>query len=283
MIVFFEYGRLGNQLFQYSALKKLYPDERVILIGFEDLDAVVAPIDSIVIKRAKLPRWLPFGLLKRIFQTLLKLRVLTGLSEKQSQGDYEIEKKLGLFFWVRLFQSSFFQNRRVIESLNPSFEVQSEFISQAKTWLSNRLPTYEPVSLVFVHIRRGDYLTWPSRESPAILSLDWYLTAMDELSAAVVSPVFIITTDDPLYANDIFKGRPSILISDNNQYVDFALMTLCQHGILSASSFAWWGAWFSKKTKTGKNLYLAPKYWGGHRSKTWIPEGFISDWITYIE
>ena len=60
-------------------------------------------------------------------------------------------------------------------------------------------------------------------------------------------------------------------------------MGLCSHGILSASSFSWWGALYSKNFNKNKNYYIAPKFWVGHRLKKWIPNNFFTNWITYVE
>jgi len=108
---------------------------------------------------------------------------------------------------------------------------------------------------------------------------------MERIRSQVDKPLFLLLTDDAYYAEDCFGDQPDILISDNDQFVDLALMSLCSHGILSASSFAWWGAWFSLRARKDqmRGIYLGPKYWAGHRDQEWYPEGFISDWITYIE
>jgi hypothetical protein len=283
MIIFFEHGQLGNQLFQYAALRAMYPSERLLLFGFEDLDAVVEPVDATIIKRTDFPRWIPFGLARLLLFVLFRFRLITGLSEHKSEIGCKIVSRVGLLFWVQLCHSSFFQHRQIIEKLDPAFKVRSEHVEKARTWLSQVWCSHDASSLVFVHIRRGDYLRWPSHEKPAVLQLDWFVKAMDRIKANVSQPLFIVVTDDPFYANDVFQQRSDVLISDNSQYIDFALMTLCPNGILSPSSFAWWGAWLSRKVQNGEGIFLAPSYWGGHRCKRWIPEGFTSDWISYIE
>jgi hypothetical protein len=39
----------------------------------------------------------------------------------------------------------------------------------------------------------------------------------------------------------------------------FALMTLCEYGVCSNSSFSWWGAYLMKN----KKIVIMPKYWYG--------------------
>jgi hypothetical protein len=167
-------------------------------------------------------------------------------------------------------------------SNNP--QVKSEHILAASKWLlDNDLSPCSP-SLVFLHIRRGDYINYPDQASPAVLDLTWYLKAIECIKTKVPSPSFVVVTDDYYYALDFFKNLPNFFISNNSFYQDFALMTLCSHGIMSPSSYSWWGAFYALLGHNeSPHIYLAPKYWIGHRKSALYPPGFEFDWITYIE
>jgi hypothetical protein len=282
VIVFFEYGRLGNQLFQYAALKELYPNQRLVLFGFGTLKQAIESVDAIIVEKENLPRFLMAGL-QRLFLMLSKLRIIGAIKETRENTGYVVKKTSGLLLNLRLLKPSYFQHQDVLEKINPSLRLNKDIFRKASDWLDEIVVKSSDQGLVFVHIRRGDYLTWPSRENPAVLEKEWYVRAMDRMREKVKNPIFLLLTDDPYYAKDCFGDQPDILISENDQLVDLALMSLCQHGILSASSFAWWGAWFSQKRSSDEGIYMAPKYWGGHRKKEWEPEGFITNWITYIE
>jgi hypothetical protein len=282
MIFFFEYGRLGNQLFQYAALKELYPNQRLVLFGFGTLKQAIGSVDAIIVEKEKLPRFLMAGL-QRLFLMLSKLRIIGAIKETRENTGYVVKKTGGLLLNLRLLEPSYFQHQDVLEKINPSLRLNEDIFRKASDWLDEKLVKSSDQGLVFVHIRRGDYLTWPSCEYPAVLDKQWYVRAMDRMRAKVKNPIFLFLTDDPYYTKDCFGDQPDILISENDQLVDLALMSLCQHGILSASSFAWWGAWFSKVRSHEPGIYMAPKYWGGHRKAEWVPEGFITNWITYIE
>jgi hypothetical protein len=95
----------------------------------------------------------------------------------------------------------------------------------------------------------------------------------------VDSPLFVIVGDDPYYLHDVFSESDSLVISNNSLEVDFALMTLCSASIISASSFALCGAFYSLSKHT---ICIAPAYWFGHRQRKWIPRGLVLDWITYL-
>ena len=282
MLIYFENGRLGNQFFAYSALRGLYPNQRLVLFGFGTLKQAIESVDAIIIENRKLPRLLEFGI-KQFLVVLAKLRIIGTIQESRENSTYLVKKASGLIFNLHLLKPSYFQHQDVLEKINPSLRLNEDIFRKASDWLEEKVVKSSDQNLVFVHIRRGDYLTWPSREYPAVLEKQWYIRAMDRMRAKVKNPIFLLLTDDPYYAKDCFGVQSDILISENDQLVDLALMSLCQHGILSASSFAWWGAWFSEKRSSDEGIYMAPKYWAGHRKKDWIPGGFITNWITYIE
>jgi hypothetical protein len=108
---------------------------------------------------------------------------------------------------------------------------------------------------------------------------------MMHINKKISRPIFILMGNDKFYMKDIFKETDSLVISNNVEKVDLAIMTMCTHGILSASSFAWWGAFFSRtKTLTTIHSYfVAPKFWMGHRLKKWYPSNFFSEWIVYLK
>ena len=281
MIVFFEYGRLGNQLFQYAALKELYPNQRLVLFGFGALKKAIVSVDAIIIEKERLPRWFEFGL-KQFFLVLVKLRIIGMIQESHENSSYVVKKAKSALD-IYLLKPSYFQHQTMLEKLDPSFRLSDIHSCRASCWLKEKNIKLNDENLVFLHVRRGDYLTWPSREYPAVLDKRWYTKAMDQMREKVKNPTFLLLTDDPYYAEDCFGDQPDILVSENDQLVDLALMSLCQHGILSASSYAWWGAWFSKARRHESGIYIAPKYWAGHRNADWVPDGFITNWITYIE
>jgi len=285
MILFFEYGRLGNQLFQYAALKQCFPGQRLIFIGCEELDASIETKEIIFIRKKNLQRWLRIGLLVRVLSILSRLRIICLIQEVRNGYSYTVHARPGLLWAISFLQPSYFQHNSLTKRFENNITIRHQFIDQAKSWLNSNSVQACWKNLVFVHIRRGDYLSWPNRTFPAVLSLSWYQRAIAYIKDNVSNPLFIVLTDDTYYAKDVFCGQTDVLISENDHLMDFALMSLCHHGILSASSFAWWGAWFSRQatTKDDPGIYLAPTYWAGHRRKQWYPEGFVADWITYIE
>ncbi len=282
MILFFACGRLGNQLFQYAALKEVYPKHELVFFGFDDLHRALELVDAIVIEKEKMPRGLMFSL-RKLFAMLAMLRIIGSIAESRENGAYHLRQRRGVVPGLYCFKPSFFQHAKILEQLNPDFDIADGLVQSASRWLKVQGAVSAGRTRVFVHVRRGDYLSWPTCERPAVLGKQWYRNAMEEVRSIVADPLFIVLTDDICYAEGCFGDQPDILISHNNKFVDLALMASCELGILSASSFAWWGAWLSRKRHDNKGIYLAPKYWAGHRWGEWRPKGFITHWITYIE
>jgi hypothetical protein len=54
-----------------------------------------------------------------------------------------------------------------------------------------------------------------------------------------------------------------------------SIMSFCCAGILSASSFAWWGAFFAKTHDKDNSYFIAPNYWLDIEKKSGFQKIFI--------
>lgn len=282
MIIFFEHGRLGNQLFQYCGLRHYCSGQKLVFIGCEDLQRHFESVDARFIPKNTLRRWFPFSLLRRIVFFLVAVRLLGQITEEKDSEVYNLAVRKGLFWNTYIAQNIFFQHRDVVEQIHNAPSLKPELLKVALGWL-NKKGVVDSLSAVFVHVRRGDYLHWPSDEFPAVLDLVWYERAIKAIQEKNKNAVIIMMSDDLFYLNDIFNESDRLLISDNPPEIDMALMSLCHSGVLSASSFAWWGAFYARLNQKVDSTFLAPQYWCGHRAKKWYPSNFCNSWINYLE
>lgn len=283
MILFFENGRLGNQLFQYSGLTKFFPKDKLVFFGCEDLERCFDSVDAEFIPERTLYRWSRFRTLGRMAFFLAKVRIIGLITEDLHSGDYILNVRRGLFWNIHFGHNLFFQHPDVFNQIKITPRLKPYFTDAAHSWLRIKQLNIKSSSLVFVHIRRGDYLQWPAKEFPAVLDLAWYRRAMELMRQKIENPIFILMSDDLYYLRDVFTESDTLVSSDNSREIDLAIMSLCCSGILSASSFAWWGAFYARSQNKLDATFLAPKYWGGHRCKSWFPPKFYTDWLTYIE
>ena len=93
-------------------------------------------------------------------------------------------------------------------------------------------------------------------------SIEYYINAMKYYSTSLTRPKFYIFSDDPDWVKNNFPSGFNFEIiqhnSGENSYIDMQLMSLCEHHIISNSSFSWWGAWLNPSSA---KCTIAPKLW----------------------
>lgn len=282
MLIFHEFGRLGNQIFQYAALRTLCPQsEKLVLLGFDDLQSMFDGIDATIINACS-PR------IERAFyyrlcvltRFLAKKNIVPRISESRESIKPGIVYTPGFFKKVTFVETSYFQNQTLFDPINiNSLKIKSEVLNSAKATLKALVQDNVPI---FVHIRRGDYVFWPKRDKPAILSSTYYQNCISIIRSKISNAFLIFLSDDPFYVKDVFGNLEDTYIFQGSSLEDFALMTQCCGGILSASSFSWWGAYFSHSQNPGA-IFLAPKYWVGHRLGVWHPPFIKSSFLDYVD
>jgi hypothetical protein len=139
-------------------------------------------------------------------------------------------------------------------------------------------------NLIFIHVRRGDYLNWPSPEFPAVLSEDWYLRQVNVIKDFINDPKFLFFSDDPEYVKEKLLNQINHAdIYHSSEAIDLAAMSCCCGGICSPSSFAWWGAKFAINKSYSIKRFIAPTYWFGHAKKEWMPPRIKAQFIEYSD
>lgn len=270
-------GRLGNQLHMYAATQEIYKGCTIIYIGFKDLNNIC---DNL--------RGTHINFENKTFMKKIKKYVGKFADKKMISQAIEIPKNTppihditGFFSNIIYLRECYFQNNWSTEKINELPILKNSHEENAKYWIAQNTP--QDANTIFLHIRRGDYLSWPSEQHPAVLHLEWYKNAMKEIEAHVPNAHFIVMGDDKKYMNDNFHHLKNASISNCDEFIDLCIMKNCEHGILSASTFSWWGAFLNHHAnKNNKKIFIAPKYWAGHAKKTWYPCNFISDWLRYI-
>ena len=284
MIILLANGRLGNQLFQYSFIRKQFSAERIILVGFDEAAELCNLGNAFLIPKKY------FGQITyRIFRGTLSLlgiiRLISGLEEDASGPEFNLIKKYGVFVNLILIRNSFFQHENFTNEVPRNLEIKIQHQKKAKFLVEQIFSADPRKELVFIHIRRGDYVQWPSPEFPAVLSAKWVFDAMGYFKNKLASPIFLVFTDDRQYVEDIFSGKDDVVVMNpQTPASDLALMSLCNFGILSASTFSWWAANFARKrlSEAIEYEFIAPNFWAGHASSEWYPPNFYTKWLHYL-
>jgi hypothetical protein len=281
MLIFQESGRLGNQIFQYVALRSLCRDNEVLLLlGFNELESVFDGINAKIINAdsLKLDRVL-YSRLYAYFDYLSCKGIISRISENDQLDNYELIQKKGFLDLIKFVERAYFQKETLLCKKSLANLLFKDSLLDNTKYL---LDTISPLNTkIFIHIRRGDYLFWPNKDNPAVLPASYYKKCIDTICSKVTNPFFVFTSDDPFYVADVFGDLENSYISRRSSIEDFTLMSHCQGGILSASSFSWWAAYFSRLNYPN-GIFLAPEYWGGHSVNSWFPPNIESKFLIYI-
>lgn len=99
-----------------------------------------------------------------------------------------------------------------------------------------------------IHVRRGDYLKYPTKHPPVTKE---YITKAMELVLEKDNSVaeFAFFSDDLDWCRSEFGSEyMGCLVSyrSNDIETDLVKMSMCEHNIISNSTFSWWGAWLNQ-------------------------------------
>lgn len=270
-------GGLGNQMFQYAAGRRLalvnnsplkldlswFADippkdtpRHYELSVFNSVQDVASPAEVKELRGVDISRWPK--VLKQLSKTTGLFTKQSGVREKSFSFDPGILALRGDFHLDGYWQSAkYFLDVEDVIRRDFTFGVTQNAINRET---GNVIQKTESVSL---HIRRGDYVTGKSAaQHHGSCSLEYYRSAVAEISGRLHNPYFFVFSDDPSWVREHLRlAVPLIFVEHNsseNGYEDLRLMSLCRHHIIANSSFSWWGAWLSSHPE--KNV-IAPQKW----------------------
>lgn len=97
---------------------------------------------------------------------------------------------------------------------------------------------------IAISVRRGDFVDNPNYwQIPAL----YYIQALFKHFPDWRDHNVLIFSDDIPYCRVHFEGLPGVHFADGPPAFQLALMSQCQHFIISNSTFSWWGAWLGEK------------------------------------
>ena len=273
-------GRLGNQMFQYAALRGIAANR-----GF---DWGVPPEGTSGVDE--------YGCENNycMYETFK----MTGATKEHQHIAEDVQWAIWkeFHFNEELFNKcpdninldGYFQTEKyfknVDKELREDFQFQDEIYKPCKEMIDSLGDDRK----IFLHIRRGDpKLPWAYVNLEAahpVCTWDYYEEALkqfpDDIPVVVFSDVI-----DWCKEQDFFKPDRFVMSETTDEFADgqrvpwtdLCLMSLCTDAIIANSSFSWWGAWLiDNPDKT----VVAPKKWFGpqydhYKMDDLIPEGWI--------
>ncbi len=231
-------GRLGNQMFQYAALKGI---------------AVNNGYNICIPTSRNSNEWTDHQLNKAF-----KMSSLNELNYQYIDPNRPTIIEKSFCFDESLFNNcpdwvtiqGFFQSEKYFKHIRDQIIVDFQFhehiLDPAKEVTSNWT---NPIAL---HVRRTDYITNPNHVA---LDLSYYEKALEYFDS---NSEVIIFSDDPKWCLEqkLFESDRFLVSETGNNYLDLCIMTLCSNHIIANSSFSWWGAWLSNSKRV-----IAPADW----------------------
>lgn len=279
MIFFVSDGRLGNQAFQYAFLNtKARSGEKVVCVNmaqfvkyfnYSNAHFVFLPSSKLTLflYRKVFSKILSFIVIVRVFGCIEQLRV-NGIPQPEVN---EIKGMLPL----TLVKTGFFQTEKLFRESKIDFNLKKQYLIKAK----NILQTLPKQEKIFIHIRRGDYLSENYQGELGIdLPRQYFIDGIKEIEKTVKNPFYIFLTDDPSYVQNSFADIQHKFVSEEDLATDLAIMSLCHYGIVSNSSFSWWGAYLAAE----KKIMIFPRYWYGWKKEIESHPSIQPSWATVI-
>jgi hypothetical protein len=253
-------GRLGNQMFQYAALKSLALKKRFdyglpnhLNIKF---DGAYDFTNS---------RWINLKL--DLFECFdIKCQLL----ETLPQNEY-IEQNFTFnqnFFEINdnTFIEGYFQSYKYFEDYKD--EIKKDFIFKSKILDKCKLVIKQYINPVSIHVRRGDYVAHPGYWN---ITPEYIQEALNYFTDKKYT--FLIFSDDIEWCKQVFP-KEVIFVEGNNQFEDLCLMSLCDHNVIANSSYSWWGAYLNqnpdKKVIAPSNWFIPAKPLNDLYPNNWI-------------
>jgi len=271
MIIIKLWGGLGNQLFQYAfgyALAKDRNQELCIDTSFYDNQPGNVGKRNVNLNQLNIPPYKNFG--GNFVFKILNNRYMGFITRNLPKCSLYVSKGLKYFKepihkyvhkipnGKNLYFDGYWQSSKYF--LKYKSELQNMFVPQ-KPIPQDVLETesvIESVNSVCVHMRKGDFGKGKLRKVGHLLSEDYYKKAVAYCKEKLAEPVFFVFTDDEEWASFVLGDCNNIkFINDmcqSDALTDLYLMTKCKNGIMSASTFSWWGNWLRKE----KGLVVVP-------------------------
>jgi hypothetical protein len=251
-------GRLGNQMFQYAAIKGIAANH-----GYQ---FCIPPKDSFGLEDK--------NVLLDINNTIYDVFELGKF--KQGFCNHQIVQETTHSFDKNLYSNcpdnidllGYFQTHKYFKNIESEIRKDFIFKKQIKKVCEDFLESRNYIS---IHVRRGDYVNL--QHYHPLQSLDYYEKALEWFPENIPAIIF---SDDPQWCKqqELFSSDRFIVSENNETSVDLCLMSMCYYHIIANSSLSWWGSWLANSLRT-----VAPKNWFVVDQGISTKDKYLEKWI----
>ncbi|XP_013003395.1 galactoside alpha-(1,2)-fucosyltransferase 1 [Cavia porcellus] len=240
-------GRFGNQMGQYATLLALAQLNGRRAFILSTMHTMLAPVFRITLPvlAPEVDSHIPWQ----------ELQLHDWMSEEYSHLEDPFLKLSGYpCSWT------FFHHLR--EQIRSEFTIHDQLREEAQDILRELHQGHvgsQPRTFVGVHVRRGDYVQLMPKHWKGVIGDRSYLQqAMDWFRARYKDPIFVVTSNGMKWCREnMDTSKGDVVFAGNGQEntpgKDFALLTQCNHTIMTIGTFGFWAAYLAG----GDTIYLA--------------------------
>lgn len=245
------YGRFGNQLFQFASVIGI--SEK---LGYD----VKFP------KRNLSPMGHGTTRENKSFVTYFEINECFDVDQNFFSDDITIEHNIGessFHFDENLFKIpdntnilGYLQSEKYFKHCEDKIKNILKFRNDIIEKSNSYLPKTKK-ELVSIHVRRGDNaIINPYHPCVGLEFINPAIQMFDEKNHH-----FVVCSDDYNWCKDIWGDNENFtIVNSNSPYIDLCTLSLCNHHIISNSTFSWWSSYLSKNKD---KKIVAPLNWFG--------------------
>jgi len=293
-------GRLGNQMFQYAALRGIAANRNLPwMIPHKDTESIT---DYCIQLPFKMKNLKPenIGMMNGNYgqRQMHSFHDMFGTNpgvRNRIEAHFHFDEDLFNNVADDTNIDGFFQTEKyfidIEDEIREDFEFIDEILEPCKEFVGQFCD-----DVVFLHVRRGDAHGFDHLCVTKSFE-EYYGPALEQFSDTTA---VIVCSDEIQWCSqqEFFKGDRFYMSEDNERfdnkcwlwldgnpefrqstipYTDLCLMSLCNGGITATSSLSWWGAWLQKDRNSP---VIVPEPWFGpnlmlsNDTKDLIPEGW---------
>ncbi|XP_062611938.1 galactoside alpha-(1,2)-fucosyltransferase 2-like isoform X2 [Saccostrea cucullata] len=234
-------GRLGNQIFEFASMFGIAKHNNLIPV---------------------IP---PNSLLRRIFKITL------GNTRPEIQMNRRYNEKKGCTFepglmslggsqnvWIKGYLQSWKYFQHAEKELRKQYTFQDHIALKAKSTFQSVISEKKispDIVFVAVHVRRGDMKNNKNfvNYGYTTAGVDYLERAMNKFRKDFNNKVlFVVGSDDLKWCRENLKKEDTVFIPPGNSpEMDVAILSNCNHAVMTVGSYGWWTAWLIK----GRTIY----------------------------
>jgi FkbM family methyltransferase len=165
----------------------------------------------------------------------------------------------GIYLTGYLQSSKYFYNDTIKNEIKqlflPSPKLLREVCDKYNTLIQNK------DNVIVIHARRTDYITHSAFHGP--LDIQYYKIAIEKMLTRVNNPVFLFSSDDNSFWNELARDIPQLqqcqsFVLEDSDINTFVLLQQFKYYIMSNSTFCWWSVYLSNP----KHVIVPSKWFG---------------------